>query len=174
MASSHASPLIVEDDESRASPVPSTASNNTLINPFQAMMAPESSWKKPILRDRCFRPTTTYTTHYDPSKPPNLDNDEEYSPYDFGEPLFDDRKVQVARLPTGFVLVGATKRKLRQWVWKVGYNLRDTTKVSNNLVWCCKLCMYFPIKSADQVLIVKVITIPNFLRIANFTSTPIL
>lgn len=141
MAFSHASPMIIEDDESRPSPAPSTTSNNTLVNPFQAMMAPESSKKKPVLRDRCKRVTPTYNDSYDPSKPPNLNIHESYSPYDYGEPLFDDRKVQVARLPTGHVVVGATKRKLRQWVWKVGYNLKDTTKALNNTVWCCKLCI---------------------------------
>ena len=113
MASSHTSPVVIADDKSRASSVPSTVLNNTLINLFQAIMAPKSSGKKP-LRDRCFRLTPTYTTFYDPNKPLTHINHEEYSPYDFGEPLFGDRKVQLARLPTGFVMAGVTKRKLRQ------------------------------------------------------------
>ena len=112
MASSHASPIVIIDDELRASFIPSIVLNNTLINPFQAIMAPESSGKKP-LRDRCFRPTPTYTTFYDPSKPPTHINHEEYSPYYFKEPLFNNRKVQLARLPTGFVIISVTKRKLR-------------------------------------------------------------
>ena len=92
MASSHASPIIIVDDESRASSVPSIVSNNTLINLFQAIIAPISSGKKP-LRDYCFRLIPTYSTFYDPTKPLTLLNQENYSSYDFGEPLFNNRKV---------------------------------------------------------------------------------
>jgi hypothetical protein len=147
MAFSHASLMRIEDDDDRASLVPSIASNNTLINPFQDMMAPEVVKKRTLIRDRCFRLTPIYNDCYDPDKPPNISNHDDYLPYDFGEPLFDDRKALITRFPLGHILARATKRRLRQWVWRVGYNLKDTTKSLNNSIWCCKLCMYFLIKS---------------------------
>lgn len=112
-------------------------------------MAPDAARRKPILRDRCLRLKPVYNDCYNPELPPATTNGDEYSPYDFGEPLFDDRNVVVARLPTGHIVPGGGKRKMRQWVWKVGYHFTNTNKAANNSIWCCKLCMYFPIQSAD-------------------------
>src|ERR1700721_2014450 len=68
-----------------------------------------------VVRDRCFRPPVKYNDQYDPFKPPNDQNKAEYSPYDFGEPLFDDREVIIARIPAGHVVTGASKKKKSSW-----------------------------------------------------------
>lgn len=138
MTSPYASPIIIDDGESRASPA---ASSTSLINPFATMMAPQSSKEPKTLRDRCFRPTPTYNDKYDPTKPPSKLITAEYSPYDFGEPLFDDREARPSRFPTGHVLAPASKRNLTSWTWKVGYALINQTKASKPRIWCCKLCM---------------------------------
>jgi len=128
MASSRASPMSLVDPR--------------VVNAFGVMMAPQTTAIPPVLRDRCFRPTPTYNENYDPTKPPNDTNKPNFSPYAFGEPLFDDRPVRMDRLLVGHVVAGASKRKRVQWTWKVGYALINNTKASKPIIWCCKLCIY--------------------------------
>ncbi|KAG4436293.1 hypothetical protein IFR05_008233 [Cadophora sp. M221] len=105
MASSHASLIVIDNGESRAS---SAASSTSLVNPFATMMAPQSSKQAKPLRDCCFRPTPTYNDNYNPTKPPSEHIKADYSPYDFGEPLFDDREARPSRFPIGHVLALAS------------------------------------------------------------------
>jgi hypothetical protein len=127
------------DLEDEVSPIPS---NPRSVDAFGIMMAPQTAGNPAILRDRCFRPTPTYNENYDPTKPPNPLNKAEYSPYAFGEPLFNDRPIRLDRLRVGHVIAGATKRKRVQWTWKLGYALINNTKASKPIIWCCKLCTY--------------------------------
>ena len=130
--------MVIEDDEDRASPA---GSGSTVTNAFGIMMAPQATKKSVLLRDRCFRPTLLYNDNYNPQKPPNEKNKEDYSPYDFGEPLFDDRAVIIDRLPAGHVVAAATKRPRTSWTWKLGYALVNTLKASKPTIWCYKLCI---------------------------------
>jgi hypothetical protein len=143
MTSSQACPMLIEDDDNRASPAASATTTASVVNPFKQMMAPQVA-KKPAaaLRDRCFRPPPTYNDQYDPYKSPNDKNKPDYSPYDYGEPLFDDREVIIARLPIGHVVAGATKKKRTSWTWKVGYAFTNTLKATRPTIWCCKLCKF--------------------------------
>ena len=143
MASSHASPVLIEDDDARASLAASATTTATIVNTLQQIIRPQAT-KKPtkVVRDRCFRPPVKYNDQYDPFKPPNDRNKAEYSPYDFGEPLFDDREVIIARIPAGHVVAGASKKKKSSWTWKVGYAFINTLKANRPTIWCCKLCRY--------------------------------
>ncbi|KAG4427744.1 hypothetical protein IFR05_016772 [Cadophora sp. M221] len=119
--------MVIDDGESRASPA---ASSTSLVNPFATMMAPQSSKESKMLRDRCFRPTPTYNDNYNPTKPPSELIKAEYSPYDFGEPLFDDREARPSRFPIGHVLAPASKRKFTSWTWKVTMK-RNSARTAN-------------------------------------------
>ncbi|KAG4428489.1 hypothetical protein IFR05_016025 [Cadophora sp. M221] len=134
MASSRASLINLIDLENKASPVPSQF---TVVNAFGMLMALAASKRPSMLRDRCSRLPTTYNNFYDPNKPANESNKANYSPYAFGEPLFDDRPVKLDRLPAGHTIAGASKRKRVQWVWKLGYALVNNSKASKPIIWCC-------------------------------------
>jgi len=95
-----------------------------------------------IIKDKCKRPTVTYNSNYHPEKPPPDGQLESYSLYVFGEPLFDDRPVDIRRLPPRYVLSTATTRPLTSWVWKLGYRIDDNSKAKKRETWMCKLCMY--------------------------------
>lgn len=120
-----------------------TTSEPALPNAFGLLMQGKASTAKSIqLRDRCKRPTPIYNDNYDPTKTPPEDLPASYSPYIFGEPLFDDRPVITARLPTAHIIAGASTRPRTSWVWKLGYALRDTSKAPHANIWACKHCMY--------------------------------
>ena len=76
------------------------------------MMAPQVVKQATVLRDRCFRPVLVYNDRYDPTKLLSEDLKADYSPYDYRELLFDDREVDIRRLPTGYVLAPTAKRKI--------------------------------------------------------------
>ncbi len=69
-----------------------------------------------IKRDRCARPTPTYNHNYNPYKKPSVGLRRDYSPYVYREPLYDDRPITVARLPTYHTAVAAAKKPRTQWV----------------------------------------------------------
>ena len=64
-----------------------------------------------MLCNYCFRLTLTYNDNYNPTKPPSELIKAEYSLYDFGEPLFDNREARLSRFPIGHVLAPTSKRK---------------------------------------------------------------
>lgn len=128
---------------SPASSEPSAAPSSTLPNAFARMRATEGASK--LLsgkRDGCTRPAPEYNDNYDPYKPqpPTLPPD--YSPYNPGEPLYNDRNIKVTNLPNGHTVAGASKKPRTSWLWKIGYALNDNTKKGKPLIWCCKLCKY--------------------------------
>lgn len=125
-------------------PEPSiVASEPALPNAFgRLMQGSANTVKSTQQRDRCKRPTPTYNYNYDPTKTPPEDLPASYSPYDFGEPLFDDRTVITTRLPTAHIVAGASSRARTSWVWKLGYALKDTSKHPQPTIWACKLCMF--------------------------------
>ncbi|KAL5331077.1 hypothetical protein ACEPPN_000606 [Leptodophora sp. 'Broadleaf-Isolate-01'] len=156
MTSSHASPIIIEDDTDRASLARSAATTTTpLVNPFATIMAPEASREKRVLRDYCFRPKPTYNDYYDLNKTPNMKNHEDYSPYDYREPLFNDRKVLVPRLLAGIVVAGAIKRKLRYNVERYIQEVHMLDIICDNVKhWKAtskRLKRYFSIANIDAV-----------------------
>jgi len=118
----------------------STPSATLITNPFAYMMEGRSSEGPCVKKDKCTRPAVTYTTNYDPYKPPSDTQPKGYSPYVSGEPLFDDRAVIIARLLPNHVLTPPPKRPRTQWVWQLGYALTDTSKAKPINKWCCKLC----------------------------------
>ena len=107
MASSYASPIIIDDGESLV------AATTTLVNPFASMMAPQPTKNQArVLRDRCFRPPLTYNDKYNPMEPPSQLIKADYSLYDYREPLFDDRPAKLLRFLTGHVLAPTNKRRI--------------------------------------------------------------
>jgi hypothetical protein len=87
-----------------------------------------------VRRDACNRPTPVYNHNYNLKRPPRKDLPGGYTPYVFNEPLFDDREVQISRLPKHYIVASEGKRSRTAWVWKLGYALTDTKKVKNKTV----------------------------------------
>jgi hypothetical protein len=69
-----------------------------------------------------------YNHGYDPYKEPLEDRPDRYSPYVFGEPLYNDREVIIARLLLYTILAGLSRKPRTQWVWKLRYALADARK----------------------------------------------
>ncbi len=113
MASCHSAPL---ENDTTASQASTTASRSTLPNAFSRMMAPAPVVQSTAKRDRCARPTPTYNHNYNPYEKPSVDLCRDYSPYVYGEPLYDDRAITVARLPAYHTVAAATKKPRTQWV----------------------------------------------------------
>jgi hypothetical protein len=59
-------------------------------------MARKGKVQELIRRDTCKRLEPTYNANYNPYKKPPKDQPGGYSPYVYGEPLWDDRPVIVA------------------------------------------------------------------------------
>ncbi len=128
MSSRYKSPLNVSDDDApRAlSITPSiTLLTSTLPSAFRRMMAtsvgntPASKDALPStiqLRDTCDRPKPSYNNNYNPFYASPNDLDPQYSLYENGEPLQDDRPVVVSRLLPKHILAGAAKRPRTAWV----------------------------------------------------------
>jgi len=72
---------------------------STLLNAFGQMMHPQPILQKEEIRDQCQRPSPIYNSNYNPNRPPPDNLPGGYSPYVFGEPLYDNREAIVSRLP---------------------------------------------------------------------------
>jgi hypothetical protein len=94
----------------------------------------------PTVRDRCQRPKPTYNQNYNPHKPPPEDLPLTYSPYAFGEPLFDDRPIIITNLAAGLIVAPPGKRPRTAWVWKLGYAVVNTRIKAKPVYWTCKHC----------------------------------
>ena len=79
-------------DLNRLTSEPSPAPlGSTLPNAFSQMMRSKAPTPNTAKRDRCTRPTVVYNSNYNPYEPVPKELPADYSPYDFGKPLFDDR-----------------------------------------------------------------------------------
>ena len=76
--------------------------------------------------DTCNRPKLIYNTNYNPYKKPPKERPGGYSPYVYGEPLWDNRAIVVARLPRGYTIIKPAKKKRTQQVWSLSYALSKT------------------------------------------------
>ncbi len=134
------------DLTSKASGTRSTSaapSGSSLPNAFGRMMAGKGPAQEVLIRDKCKRPEPEYNTNYNPYEQPRKDLHGGYSPYVFGEPLWDDRAIVVARLPKNFTIAGPSKRPRTQWVWRLGYAFTDNKKQNDPkppTFWACKHC----------------------------------
>jgi hypothetical protein len=106
--SSHAdSPTNISDDPLTSyEPLPAPTTS-TLPNAFGRMMG-ESSATINYLLDK--QPAMTYNHNYNPHQAPEEGHDPAYSPYVYGERLYDDRPIIMTRIPIKHVLTGASKR----------------------------------------------------------------
>jgi hypothetical protein len=149
MPSRHSTPL---ENDTMASQASSITSGSTLPNAFSRMMGPAPVIQSAAKRDSCARPTPQYNHNYNPYKKPSNDLQCDYSPYVYGEPLYDDRPIIVARLPRHHTKAGATKKPRTSWVWALGYTLTDNQKAGRPTIWACKNCtfMVFPKNSNNS------------------------
>ena len=138
MSSRQLSPLELASTASQASATPSST---VLPNVFSCLM--QNTGLPGIQRDRCRRPPLVYNHNYDPYKSPPDDLPGGYSPYVYGEPLYNGREVIIARLLPHYAVAGPTKKPRTQWVWKLGYALVNSQKSSRTTYWACKLCESF-------------------------------
>jgi hypothetical protein len=141
MTSRDPTPIEMDNSASQAS---AAASRSIPTNAFGRMMQPKKDSPSPAaqLRDRCKRPTPEYNYNYNPNKSPPDTQPAGYSPYVYGEPLFDDREAVVANLPKKHVLAPAPKKPRTAWVWALGYALVDSSKATKIVYWACKHCTY--------------------------------
>jgi hypothetical protein len=137
MSSRTSTPLELDSITSQAS---ASNSQTSLPNAFGRMMSSSQPALHIVVKDKCNRPEPTYNHNYDPDKVPRDDLPGGYSPYIFGEPLYDDRPVVMSRLPSRHTVAGAAKRDRTQWVWALGYAFENNTKSKPSLVWACKHC----------------------------------
>jgi hypothetical protein len=138
MSSRQESPLGLDSIASQTSAAPSST---VLPNVFNRLM--QNTGLPGIQRDRCHRPPLKYNHNYDLYKPPPEGQPKGYSPYVYGEPLYDDRPVLVARLLPNHAVAGPSTRPRTQWVWHLGYTLVNTQRNNKNKYWACKLCKSF-------------------------------
>ena len=80
---------------------------STLLNSFGRMMQEPPNIPN---RDQCRRPHPTYNFNYNPHKPLCDDLPKGYSPYIYGEPLYDNREVIKLRLSYKYTLYIINKR----------------------------------------------------------------
>jgi hypothetical protein len=124
MSSRTSTPLEIDSTTSQAS------RNNLqgpLPNAFGRMMSSSQPAQAIVVKDKCDRPTPTYNHNYNPNEPPRDDLPKGYSPYVYGEPLYDDRPAIISRLPSRHTLAGSGKRLRTQWVWNLSYALDDNS-----------------------------------------------
>jgi hypothetical protein len=139
MSSRHSTP---PENDTIASQASSIASGSTLPNAFSRMMGAAPVVQSTAKRDRCARPPPQYNHNYNPFEKPSDDIRSGYSPYVYGEPLYDDRAIIVARLPRYYTAAPAAKKPRTSWVWNLGYALTDNQKAGNPTIWACKLCTF--------------------------------
>jgi hypothetical protein len=139
MSSRQPTPLEIDAEASRAS---SPTSGSTLPNAFSRLMGGTLVIRSAAKRDRCARPAPSYNQHYNPFQKPADDLRVDYSPYVYGEPLYDDRAIIVARLLKFYTAAAAAKKPRTAWVWGLGYALINNKKANKPLMWCCKGCTF--------------------------------
>lgn len=88
--------------------------NAPVLNVFAVMMRGQGSLSDSNRRDKCDRPIPTYNNKYNPFQPPPTTLPDDYSLYNFGEPLLDDRTVVLANVPLQWAVAPATSGKLRK------------------------------------------------------------
>ncbi|KAG4428491.1 hypothetical protein IFR05_016027 [Cadophora sp. M221] len=93
-----------------------------------------------VLRDLCKRPPRVYNEYYNPNQPEREDLPSDYFPYVHGQPLFDDRAVDLKKLPRGKSIAPVNKKPRRSWVWELGYTLIDLAHPKKHQYWACKGC----------------------------------
>jgi hypothetical protein len=113
MSSRYSTPL---ENDTIASQASTTASGSTIPNAFSRLMTAAPVVQSTAKRDLCTRPTPTYNQYYNPFQVPADDLYSGYSPYVYGEPLYDDRAIVVARLPKHHTAADAAKKPRTQWV----------------------------------------------------------
>jgi hypothetical protein len=86
MSSRHSTPL---ENDTTASQASTTASGLTMPNAFSRLMAAAPVVQSTVKRDLCTRPTPVYNQYYNPFQVPVDDLHPDYSPYVYGEPLYD-------------------------------------------------------------------------------------
>ena len=135
MSSRHSTLLENDTIVSQAS---TTASGLTMSNAFSRLMAAALVVQSTTKRDLYTRPIPVYNQYYNPFQVLVDDLYSDYSPYVYGEPLYDDRAIVVARLLKHYTAAGAAKKLRTQWVQKVGYALTDNSKPDKPIKQACK------------------------------------
>jgi hypothetical protein len=113
MSSRYSIPLKNDTIVSQAS---TTASGLTMPNAFSRLMAAAPVVQSTAKRDLYTRPTPVYNQYYNPFQVPADDLHPDYSLYAYGEPLYDDRAIVVARLLKHYTVAGVAKKPRTQWV----------------------------------------------------------
>jgi hypothetical protein len=118
-------------------------SQSSIPNAFGHMMQNEKGHNT-LLRDTCLCPIPKYNTNYNPYATPREDLPNDYSPYVFKEPLYDNRAIIVTELPKNYIVAPPPKRPRTAWVWALGYGILDSSRARKApiLMWHCKLYKY--------------------------------
>ena len=127
-------------DTSREPSAAPLSSTGGLPNAFSRMQTGSRPVQTTTKRDPCRRPEYLWNSNYNPFELPRVDLPRGYSPYEYREPMFDDREAVVARLPKRHTLAPAPKRPRTQWVWKLGYALVNHSIGSKPTMWHCRHC----------------------------------
>ncbi len=125
------------------SETPLVDSQTSQPNIFGRMMIGINRPSASTVKDQCDRPVPIYNLNYNPEKDPRDDLPKDYSPYTYGEPLYDARPIVLSRLPQNHVPAGASKRDRTSWVWYLGYALSNKVGAKTQIIWACKHCKLF-------------------------------
>jgi hypothetical protein len=155
MASRQSTPIDLASEASGTRSVSAVPSGLSLPNAFGRMMAPNGPIQSVINRDKCNRPTPKYNANYNPNTKPPEGLSGGYSPYVYGEPLWDDRPVIVERLPKHFTVAPPPKKARTAWVWNLGYALSNNKKPNQKppTFWACKHCKLCTILGRNKLII---------------------
>ncbi|KAL5312887.1 hypothetical protein ACEPPN_019313 [Leptodophora sp. 'Broadleaf-Isolate-01'] len=117
--SRYTSPIIIDGATSGA---PEALSADSAPNIFGRMMSVSSASALlalaalTSLRDLCQRPPRIYNEFYNPYEPKSDALPSDYSPYVNGQLLFNDKAVDIRKLPKGKSLAPANKKAKKSWV----------------------------------------------------------
>ena len=113
MASRDNIPASIKATHSETSPTPSGSS---LPNAFGRIIASRGVVQAAIQRDRYSRLVPKYNEYYNLYQPAKSGLPTSYTPYDYREPLFNNRSTIIANLPRNYTLAPPSKKPRKQWV----------------------------------------------------------
>ena len=88
----------------------------SLLGVFSRIISHANVVQSSAKRDKYTRLTPKYNENYDLYKPQPSKLSPDYSPYVFGEPLFDDKPVIITRLPKYYLVALLPKKPRTSWL----------------------------------------------------------
>jgi hypothetical protein len=95
----------------------------------------------------------SYNENYNPHESPPDHLPSIYSPYDPGEPFYNNRPAKTRRLFVRYIFAVGNIRERTSLVWKIGYTLKNNNKKTKPVIWGCKLYRLYRINSGFLLIL---------------------